>query len=307
MIPQVTYVIPIITDQFISRMLYTLYKYSQPNSFRVVLVDQVKDRVRPEVWDYIKDKVHLYLHPARNLGYAKACNEGAIHGLRWGSPYICYCNDDIEIINPRWLQGIFDTFALDPRIIGVVPMSPRVAGFGYGVDYNPEVLPYKEEYTEAEYDYLLAADFRDYPGRLPKNFPVIGQKGTVVDGAAFIMPYFKREAFEKVGFLDEHFFPGSGEDYDYLCRTYGKGLRLVSTSYSWVYHLWSKSKDLFASGELEDPYYKPLDKIYWNHMGELWPPELNEGHEMDIWGHYTNDKGEKVPLKRVEEVFIDQI
>ena len=71
----VTYVCPIITDVFISRLLYTLYKFSEPDSFRFVLIDQCKDRVRPEVWDYIKDKVHLYLHPNRNLGYAKASNE----------------------------------------------------------------------------------------------------------------------------------------------------------------------------------------------------------------------------------------
>jgi hypothetical protein len=39
----------------------------------------------------------------------------------------------------------------------------------------------------------------------------------------------------------------------------------------------------------------------------LWRPEDNEGHDFDVWGHYRNQKGEKVPLKRVEEVFVDKV
>jgi hypothetical protein len=295
--PKVTYTIACITDKFIRRFLYTLYKYQNPKDFKVIVMDQTKNGFNSEVMSYIRPLVHLYMWPKRNLGYAKAHNEMTIHGLRWGSEYICNANDDLEIINSRFFAGIEATFGIDERIIGVVPMSPRVAGWGYGVDYNPEVLPYKETYTEEDYDYLLNADFSSYKGRLPKTFPVKGQKGTVVDGAVFIMPFFKREVFEKVGFLDEHYFPGSGEDMDYCARAYTKGLRIVSTSYSWVFHHWSKSKDLFASGELEDPYYKPYDHPYWNNQGDLWP----EG--FDVW----SKKPDGTFYPRVPEVFVDQI
>ena len=129
----------------------------------------------------------------------------------------------------------------------------------------------------------------------------------VVDGAAFIMPYFKREAFQKIGMMEERFFPGSGEDYDYIARTYIARQRLVSTSKSWVWHHWSKSKDMFASGELEHPYYKPKTHPYWNHHGELYRPEDNEGAEFDVWGMRTGKTGKKIPLKRVGDIFTDQI
>jgi len=121
------------------------------------------------------------------------------------------------------------------------------------------------------------------------------QANSLVDGGAFIMPYFKRELLEEVGLLDERYFPGSGEDYDMLARTYQKGYRIVSTSQSWVYHLWGKSKDLFASGELERKYYK--NRPYWNNEGEIWP----EG--FDIWGR--DKEGNQYP--RVPEVFVDDI
>jgi hypothetical protein len=121
--------------------------------------------------------------------------------------------------------------------------------------------------------------------------------GTVVDGAVFIMSYFKRECLLDVGLMDEHFFPGSGEDTDWNARAYQKGYRVVSTSKSWVWHEWSKSKDLFASGDLEDPYYKPHDHPYWNNHSDLWPDGF------DVWG---KDKDGKA-YPRVGEIFTDNI
>lgn len=291
--PLITYTIACITDVYISRFLYTLYKFSPPDSFRVIVLDQCKNSFRPKIMEYIRPLIHLYMHSSRNLGYAKAHNEMLIHGLRWGTPYICLSNDDVELINGKWLDGIWKTFEKDPRIVSVVPMSPRVAGWGYNFPGYPEVLPYKTDYTEEDYSYLLKGDFNDKSSILPKTMPKnIG--GTMVDGAVFVMPYFKREIFDEVGLLDERFFPGSGEDMDMMARVYQKNKRIVSTSLSWIWHWWSKSKDLFASGELEDKYYKP--KEYWNNMGDLWP----EGH--DPWG-----KKDGKLLPRVPEVFVDQI
>jgi GT2 family glycosyltransferase len=301
---EVTYIVTPITDVYISRFVYTLYKYSPKGSFNLIVVDQTENGFRPEILDYLKGRIHLYLHPHRNLGYAKAMNEGLLHALHWKTPYICCSNDDIEIMDPRWIQGIYDTFAMNERIMGVVPMNPRVPGWGYGVKHNPELLPYKKEYTPEDYDYLLGGDFTDQKDNLPKTFPTV-MTGNIVDGAIFIMPYFKRELFEKVGLMDEHFFPGSGEDMDMMGRAYKEGYRIVSTSKSWVWHHLSKSKDLFASGTLERPYYK--NRPYWNEMGLLWPPEQNENHHFDPWGHYTNEKGEKTPLKRISEIFVDDI
>jgi GT2 family glycosyltransferase len=275
-----------------------MYKYSEPNSFKVVLIDQVKGGMSKKTWDEIKDKVHLYIHPPRaQLGYAKAMNEGIIHGLHWGSDIICPSNDDLEVIDSRWIDGIHKTFELDKRIMGVCPMSPRVAGWGYGVGYNPEVLPYKEEYTKEDYDYLLKGDFTECKEKLPTTYP---RKVTnnIIDGAVFVMPYFKKELFEEIGLLDEHFYPGSGEDMDLMARAYRENYRIVSSAYSWIWHWWSSSKELFASGQLEDQYYKW--KPYWNNMSELWP----EGH--DAWGYKEVD-GRKVLLPRVPEIFVEEI
>jgi len=302
MTPEITYIFTPICDKFIARALYTLYKFSKPGSFRVIVIDQCKEGFSSPVMSYIQPLIHLYMHPIRNLGYAKAMNEGILHGLHWKTPLICLANDDIEIINESWLDGIHNTFAKDPdRIVGVCPMTPRHAGWGYGVPGYPEVLSYKQKYPQSDYDYLMNGNFSDKRDILPKTFPVDNLKGTVVDGAVFVMPYFKREIFTEIGLLDERFFPGSGEDMDFMARAYQKNYRIVSTSLSWIWHWWSQSKDLFASGELEDPYYKPKDHPYWNNMSEIW----SEGH--DPWGYHTNNDGTKTLLPRVKDIFVDQI
>jgi GT2 family glycosyltransferase len=293
----ITYIVAPICDVYIARFLYTLHKFSEPGTFKVICIDQAKDGFSRPVMEYVRPLINLYMHPTqRQYGYAKAMNLGIVQALHQKSDYICLANDDIEIMDARWIQGIWDTFALNPeRIMGVSPMNPRIPGWGYNVKYNPEPLPYKTEYDKKEYDYLLEGDFTNNQTPLPDSFPK-QIKGSIVDGAIFIMPYFKREFFEEIGLLDERFFPGSGEDMDMMARAYQKNYRIVSTSLSWVWHHLSKSKDLFASGELEDPYYKPKDHPYWNNMGEIWP----EGH--DPWGKID---GKLLP--RVPEVHVDPL
>ncbi len=306
MAPRITYIFCPIHERYISRALYTLHKFSEPGTFKVIVIDQTKNGFSDEVRKYTSPLIDLYIHPMKKqYGYAKAMNLGIVQALHQKSEYICLANDDIEIINSRWLQGIWNTFAKDPdRIVGVCPMTPRVAGWGYGVNGYPEVLPYKEEYTEADYDYLIKGDFRDKEGILPKTMPKqIG--GTMVDGAVFVMPYFKRETFEEFGLLDERFFPGSGEDVCMMARVYAGNKRIVSTSLSWIFHAWSKSKDLFASGELEDKYYKP--RPYWNNLGDLWRPEDNEGHQFEVWGKWTGKDGKERIMKRVPEIGVEDL
>ena len=294
--PKLYYIIAPIHERYVSRWFETMYKFSEPNSFRVIFVDQIKGGITAKLWGEIKDKVHLYIHaPHYQFGYAKAMNTGIVQALHQGAELICPSNDDIEIINPRWIDGIRQTFALDERIVGVVPMSPRIPGWGYGLKYNPDIVPYKTEYTEADYDYLLEGNYSlnvEVPETFPKNM-----KGNVIDGSIFIMPYFKRKLFDECGLLDERYWPGSGEDMDMMARAYQKNMRIVSTSYSWIWHWLTKSKDLFAETELSNEYYRPKHHSYWNHESLIWPDGF------DAWG--KNPKGEL--YQRVPEVFVDDM
>lgn len=290
-------------NDYIARMLETLYKYTD-HDFRVVLIDMTRDGLGD------LPGVHLKLRPHRNLGFAKGMNEGIVHALHWGSPYITCINDDVEFINKRWWDGIIETFERpsEKEVLAVNPESIRIPMWGYGMQDGEyvEVLDYKEKFTQDDYDFLLKGDFAYLEKKydwLPDAFP--RSYTGVCDGIAAWGPVCKRKLFTEIGLWDERFYPGGAEDYDMMGRIYSKGYRALSTRSSWVWHWWGKSRDEEHKVRISG---LPIESSYrWSRLGELWPKELNEGHELDVWGYYTNEQGERVPLKRIPDIGVVDI
>ena len=306
-----TFIIPIIKGYHIGKYLETLYK-NTPDNFYVYIIDQCVD---DEAYVKYHKYAHFWIKAYRNLGYAKALNTG----LRLvQTPYVTFSNDDIEFIDPRWWQGIEDTFAMDEKIVGVNPMSPREGAFGYGLQAEntqvwvpPEgfirdgefVVPklpdgtgmtYNGSFTKEQYDWLL----NEHP-RWSKN--------TCCDGICMWCTTLKTDWLKENGPMDERFYPGNGEDYDMNGRAYSCAWpvsretcdpslhrRLVSTTKSWVWHWWGESKT--HAGKLPN-----FSRDNWNRLDQLWP----EG--FDSWGHKNMPDGSKKPYKRVPDVFIDTV
>jgi len=291
---------PVVTN-YIEKALETLHEFTPPN-FQVIIVDQTKNG--------IYDKVHkfnpeLYIRSYRNLGFAKAANTGARLAT---TPYITICNDDIEIINKKWWDGVEETFDMDEKIIGVNPNSAKIAMWGYGCDHHTrlELLSKEECHTDAGYEYLLKGDYRNHADTkimdkgieipLPKSFPL--EQAGVIDGIATWFTVFKRDHYWSLGGFDERYYPGGGEDHELCARAYSQGLRMVGTSKSWIWHDWSASRD---HPENVNP---AIPELCWNNHDEIFPPELNEGAHADPWGHRTGKDGNKIPLIRVPEVHV---
>ena len=300
-----------VRNDFIQKALDSLYKYTDMTNNRVVVVDQTEDGLKLS-----RDQVHLVLRPHRNLGFSKAHNEAIIHGLRWGAKYVTCCNDDCEFINKRWWDGILETFATDDKILVVNPECPRVPMWGYGRPHGEytEYIQYKEEFTDTDYDYLLAGEFEEVKDRypnLPASFPL--HKVGVCDAIAMWMPVFKTECFEKVGLFDERFYPGGGEDYDMDARIYREYYRAVGTTRSWVWHHWGQSKDETEAAKNKGATIDPT--LVWMDTSSLWPSEKNlswNGNqmvpiEMDPWGKVTLPDGSKKPMYRIPEIGIIDI
>ena len=249
-----TFIFNPIRPDFIDRCLDTLYKYTSCD-FRVILIDQTVDGI----YDQVKDKVDLYLRSKRiNLGFAKSSNEGMIHALHWKSKFVTPCNDDIEFINKNWWEGAVKTFEYYPTAGLVNPYSV--------IDRNEAEgrLPYKEEYSEADYQFLLQTHRN---GTVP----------WVMDGICMWMPIFRREILEEVGLYDERFYPGGWEDYDFNTRLYKKGYKCLGTAGAFVYHHWGKSKDDTERGLIETP---TIDRSrVWNDLSSLY------GGKHDIYGN----------------------
>lgn len=299
------YICPVLRSDLVGRMIETLYK-NTPGNFKVIVVDQTAKGL-PDI-----EGVHLRIRPNRNLGFAKACNEGIVHALHWKSEYVTCINDDVEFINKRWWQGILDTFNMESKkeIIIVAPESPRIPLWGYGDTKGNyiEVIPYEKAFTEEGYDYLMKGDFSavkvDTAGNpKPKSFPehYVG----VCDAIAAWSPVFKRKALLEIGLWDERFYPGGGEDYDLMGRIYSRDFRAVSTRKSWVWHWWGKSKDKQKEAQQTS---MPIDsKRQWNQLGFLWPKEWNQGKGLDVWGYQTDKNGIRHKCVRKSEIAVEEI
>lgn len=312
-----TIVIPIIRDDFIGRLLYTLDKYTLPN-YNVIVIDQTQGDTA-----YLENhkKVALWIKSYRNLGFSKAMNTG----MRLAdTEYITLANDDIEFMDSRWWNGIVSAFQDDPKIIAVNPMSPKEATWGYGyTNENHETwqpkegfavsdetklgmipifdgvpLNYKEEFTKEDYDNLL--------NRHPS-----WTANSACDAIAMWCTVFKYTGLEEIGRLEERFYPGGGEDYDMNARAYSCGFpepreecnpefhrRMIGTSKSWVWHHWGKSRDL-ATKHHAEPFYSSRER--WNANDQLWSPSF------DVWGHYQSNDGKKKPIHRIKDIGVDEL
>lgn len=316
-----TFIFPIIRPDFIGQALASLYKYTEPDTFRVIVIDQTG---KTEAYEKYHHLAHLWITSYRNLGFAKAMNTGIVLSQ---TPYITLCNDDIELLNKEWWQGILDTFAHDEKIIAVNPNSPKEGAWGYGLRHDnldtwepPEgfvrdaedktaVLPVVPEGKVASKEWFETEEGYNF---LVNEHPR-WKAGTVCDAIAMFFTVFKRTGLEEIGLLDEQFYPASGEDYDMDCRAYSCGFpgsrencdptfhrRMVGTTKSWIYHAWGKSKDDISGKDPGNPLFASRPR--WNNNDELWSPTL------DVWGHYTDPlTGEKKPCIRKKEIFIDEL
>jgi GT2 family glycosyltransferase len=247
-----TFVLPVIYNyDGVARCIETIHKYNE--KYRIVLIDQTPDN---KCW-YLRDKVDIYLKVHRNLGFAKAMNIGAKMAT---TPYITLCNDDIEFISKRWFPAIRKLFDKAPNLMAINPASVKEIHN----DRTKDWMPYKEEYTDEDYEYLLKPKKGFHPT-------------WIFEGTMMFCTVFRKEAFEVAGWLDEGFYPGSGEDYDWCRRCYELGYKLVHYNGSFVYHHWLTSKNKYNWNNPELKKYR-----VWEGFREKWMTD--EEQDPDIYG-----------------------
>lgn len=274
-----TVITAVIRPDLVERMLDTLYEYTEP-MFYVYVIDQTVDGLDAT---HLRNKFKNLMvirtpksdvHHTGNLGFAQANNLG-ISLVQ--TPYFMMCNDDIEFIHPKWWQGVIDTFAKveeatpDRPAVIVNPSSTKLPDWSIGKAAGEDhyVIPYKDQYTDEDWNFLVNEDHY-------VNEHLTIKPGTVIDGVTMYASVCHTRRFLEIGMLDERFFPGSGEDYDYSCRASMVGYRCVGTTLSWVFHHWSTT---FKAIQDEDNVSGlQVPELNWNQTNEKW------GDGFDIWG-----------------------
>jgi len=214
-------IIPHLNYSGIEKSLKTLRERTPINNLgKVILINQ-----SGETKEYLDKYVDIHIR-IPNQGFARANNLG----IRLSDSDFCGCmNDDVEVMNPKWIDGIIETFNRYSTALCVNPASPRNPRCSGCEPIDHPGYEWRENWDDEIYDKLLKE---------------LG-KGYVIDGICMFFPIFKREMLDKLPgsipgkcWFDEYFYPGGGEDYDMNRRAYLSGMRCLGTNLSYIYHYW---------------------------------------------------------------------
>lgn len=280
-----TFVIPVIRTDLVAKCLETLYEYTSPN-FYVIVVDQSKNGIDMSLREKYENLMIIRtprteLHKTGNLGFCQGTNLGI---QLTQTPYMTFLNDDVEFIHKGWWKGVMDTF---DKVAEQTPERPAMivnvasvklpdwsVGRASGDDFY--ILPYQEKYTDDDWRFLI-----DQPHYVNEHLTL--QPGSVIDGINLYCSVTDTKKLIEVGLLDELWYPGGADDYDLCCRASLHGYRCVGTTLSYVFHHWSKT--FRATQEQEDVKSLVQDELRHGDLREKW------GERFDLWGPSCTQEG----------------
>jgi len=275
-----TIIVPHNNYENVRKTLESIRKYTPP-IFNIIFINQSgEDRG-------VKDLVDIYIDTnGKNLGYAKCFNMG----IRLSdTKYVAIWNDDAECINMKWWGGVEETFRrYNTTALAVNPSSPRNPKGSGEEPVNNMGIDYKDEFPESDYDLMIEK----------------GQ-GHIIDGICMFATVFDRSKLDKVvgvvpgkAWMDEHFYPGGGEDYDMNRRGYltkneengFRGYRSLGTNLSFIWHWWYSTKK--ANGEAGV-----------KHCGNQWSDKWGtvDGGNVDLYGKLGNQMTPMNKIRTLEQ------
>jgi GT2 family glycosyltransferase len=183
-------------------------------SYEVVIVDNASDDGTP---DYLRQLAKLHRHVRvvvneENMGFPRACNQGL--ALANGELLVLLNND--TMVPPGWLMSLVRVLD-DPEVGAAGPVTNRIA--------NNE--------AEIEASYRTWGECLDFARRRAQSE---NMEPFEIRLAAMFCFAMRRDVYEWIGPLDEHFGLGMLEDDDYSIRLLGAGYRLLCSPGVFVHH-----------------------------------------------------------------------
>jgi len=209
--------------------------------YEIIVVDNASTDGTADYLESIRSSVR-YRVMESNLGFAGAVNRGLM--MAKGRTIVLLNND--TLVTDRWLDNMLRCLLSDERIGMVGPVTNYIGGTQQ-ID-----VPYRS--TQEMFVYASAHNVSN-PAAWMATDRLVG----------FCL-LFRRELWERTGYLDEGYRIGNFEDDDYNVRVRLQGYRLVIAQDAFIHHFGSVS-----TGSLGDR----LKEIY----------ERNERYYCDKWGN----------------------
>ena len=229
--------------------LESIYARTDWPNFEVIVVDNASADATPE---YLREAERAYpnlrvLLNEENLGFSAANNQGL--ALASGE-YLVLLNNDTAV-SRGWLTALVRHLATDRRIGLIGPVTNEIG--------NEAKIPV---------GYAELSGMPEWAARYAREH----------DGETFRIPLLamfcvamRRDAFERVGTLDERFAVGMFEDDDYTRRMKDEGLEVVCARDSFVHHAGRSSFKLLSDVKYWE-IFRRNRTLYEQKWGDMWQP-----------------------------------
>ena len=223
--------------------------------YELILVDNGSIDPTPFLFQDIKAKASLtscvrveIIRNKENLGFARAMNQ-AIRSAQ--GEFMLLLNNDV-VVSDDWLSGLLDVAKSHPSVGLVGPMTNYTA---------PPQRVDEVAYNSLKQFHEFAANWRVREG---------GRAEECGRLTGFCL-LFKREVFERIGYLDERFGVGFFEDDDFCLRARDAGFLCLIARQVYIHHYGSQTFRLLGLD-----VQRELDKNYeifrekWGARADAW-------------------------------------
>ena len=198
------------TLELLQLCIESIRTYTEAGTYEIIVVENASEDGSAAWLRAQKDLVCIYNE--ENQGFPKGCNQG----LKIASgTELLLLNSDV-IVTKDWLENMRRAL-YSASSVGAVSCVTNSCSNRQQIE-----VPYK-----------TIEDMQAFAASYNISNPALWEKRTTLVGFCYL---FKREVFEKVGFLDERFSPGNFEDDDYSLRILQQGYDLLVCRDTFIHH-----------------------------------------------------------------------
>ncbi len=248
-------IIPIYNSpEWVKMCVYALYK-NTPREYmgKVLLMNDNSDELTCQCLENLKRKypnVEIYKNE-ENLGFIKNVNKGM---EKTEADYILLLNTDC-LLSKNTIPKLIDHMEQNKKIGLICPISSNAANLSYDIPEN---------YSYMQVDELFYENFKGM------NFDAC----TVVGNCLMIT----KECKDKVGYLDEVYGMGYGDETDYQFKAHSKGFEAKVAIDTYVYH---KSEVSFGTSPEKQKKLEHNRSIFFERWGKEYEKKMAEYQKND--------------------------
>lgn len=205
--------------EYTKKCLDSIFEFGSKYDFEIIIVNNASSDGTKEFLDELDGKI-VATHNERNLGFAKACNQGA---ARASGGFLLFLNND-TIVTKNWMDVLISELDENPEIAmaGSKLLFPDDTIQHAGVVFGEDKIPY----------HIYVREMKE------KNYVNKKRKFNAVTAACMLV---RKDIFDKVGGFDENFLNGY-EDIDLCLKIKELGKDIIYCPESVVYHYESISE-----------------------------------------------------------------